>query len=79
MKILWFLFLIGPYIWAKAEEQAFPELKLDDLQQLLPDDLGEEEPTVVVALMVRNKAHVLPLFLTYLEQQDYPRKRISLW
>lgn len=52
---------------------------VEEVSHLLPDDLGDYPPTVVVALLVRNKAHVLPLFLTYLEQLDYPKSRISLW
>lgn len=37
------------------------------------------QPCVMVALLVRNKAHVLPYSLYYLEQLDYPKHRISLW
>lgn len=36
-------------------------------------------PTVVVALLVRNKAHCLPWFLGQLELLDYPKDRITLW
>lgn len=83
MKILWFLLLTSAILWCCGQEQEELETPvehtLEDLQKLLPDDLKEEEPSVMVALMVRNKAHVLPLFLTYLEQQDYPKKRMSLW
>jgi len=39
----------------------------------------QEPPTILVALLVRNKAHTLPMFLSYLEQQDYPKKRIAFW
>jgi collagen beta-1,O-galactosyltransferase len=35
--------------------------------------------TVVIAFLVRNKAHTLPYFLTLLERLDYPKDRISLW
>uniref|UniRef100_A0A1I8PJ16 Glycosyl transferase family 25 domain-containing protein n=1 Tax=Stomoxys calcitrans TaxID=35570 RepID=A0A1I8PJ16_STOCA len=52
---------------------------IENVAHLLPDDLKDYPPTVMVALMVRNKAHILPLFLTYLEQLEYPKKRISLW
>ena len=83
MKFLWFLLLTNAILWCSGleqEEQETPVQKtLEDLQKLLPDDLKEEEPAVMVALLVRNKAHVLPLVLSYLEQQDYPKKRISLW
>ena len=46
---------------------------------------GEEEteeylkPTVVVAVLVRNKAHLLPWFLGQVELLDYPKDRITLW
>lgn len=36
-------------------------------------------PTVVVAVLVRNKAHTLPWFLGQLELLDYPKDRITLW
>lgn len=52
---------------------------IDDLYELLPSDLGDEPPTVVVVLLVRNKAHILPLFLTYLERLNYPKEQIALW
>ncbi|KPU73184.1 uncharacterized protein Dana_GF26781 [Drosophila ananassae] len=38
-----------------------------------------EPPTILVALLVRNKAHTLPMFLSYLDQQDYPKQRIAFW
>jgi len=37
------------------------------------------EPTVMVAILVRNKAHTLPWFLYYLQNIDYPKQRIRLW
>ncbi|KAL7025625.1 hypothetical protein ACKWTF_013567 [Chironomus riparius] len=33
----------------------------------------------MIVTLVRNKAHTLPLFLTYLEEQKYPKDRISLY
>lgn len=38
-----------------------------------------EPPTLLIAVILRNKAHVLPHFFGYLEQQSYPKSRISLW
>ncbi|KAG5670382.1 hypothetical protein PVAND_000652 [Polypedilum vanderplanki] len=38
-----------------------------------------KKPTVLIVSLIRNKAHTLPLFLTYLEEQQYPKDRISLW
>lgn len=39
----------------------------------------DKDCTVVIAFLVRNKAHTLPYFLTLLERLDYPKDRISLW
>ncbi|KAK3768426.1 hypothetical protein RRG08_053418 [Elysia crispata] len=36
-------------------------------------------PTVVIATLVRNKAHSLPWFLGLIESLDYPKDRIALW
>lgn len=38
-----------------------------------------EKPSILIVCLVRNKAHTLPLFLTYLQEQTYPKNRISLW
>ncbi|XP_077504632.1 procollagen galactosyltransferase 1-A-like isoform X3 [Amblyomma americanum] len=38
-----------------------------------------EAPTLLIAVVLRNKAHVLPQFFGYLEQQNYPKSRLSLW
>lgn len=38
-----------------------------------------KKPTVLIAILIRNKAHTLPYFLSFLEQQDYPKDRIKLW
>ncbi|XP_064539541.1 glycosyltransferase 25 family member [Drosophila montana] len=41
--------------------------------------LEYEQPTVLITLLVRNKAHILPMFLSYVEQLDYPKQRIAFW
>ncbi|XP_075229791.1 glycosyltransferase 25 family member [Lycorma delicatula] len=38
-----------------------------------------KEPTVFIAILVRNKAISLPYFLTCLERLDYPKNRLYLW
>jgi glycosyltransferase involved in cell wall biosynthesis len=38
-----------------------------------------KKPSILIVTLVRNKAHTLPLFLTHLEEQEYPKNRISLW
>uniref|UniRef100_A0A182SEL8 Glycosyltransferase 25 family member n=1 Tax=Anopheles maculatus TaxID=74869 RepID=A0A182SEL8_9DIPT len=42
-------------------------------------ELTKQLPTVMVAVLVRNKAHTLPYFFSYLEDLDYPKDRMSLW
>ncbi|KRZ16371.1 Procollagen galactosyltransferase 1, partial [Trichinella zimbabwensis] len=37
------------------------------------------EPTVLIGVLVRNKAHVLPYFLGTLDALDYPKRRIQLF
>lgn len=37
------------------------------------------QPTVMVAVLIRNKEHVLPWFFYYLENLDYPKQRMQLW
>lgn len=49
----------------------------EDLE--LKTELDYEQPTVLITLLVRNKAHILPLFLSYVEQLDYPKQRIAFW
>lgn len=43
------------------------------------DVLDLKNSTVVISVLVRNKAHTLPYFLTCLERLDYPKDRILLW
>lgn len=45
----------------------------------LADDTPKLLPTVVIATLVRNKAHTLPWFLGLIEKLDYPKSRIALW
>ena len=44
-----------------------------------PPVTAEDEPTVMVALLVRNKAHTLPYFFKLFEDLDYPKTRLYLW
>lgn len=51
-----------------------------NLQNIINDNSHlYKKPTILIVSLVRNKAHTLPLFLTYLEEQQYPKDRISLW
>ncbi|KAK0177237.1 hypothetical protein PV328_001313 [Microctonus aethiopoides] len=38
-----------------------------------------KKPTIVISILIRNKAHTLPYFLTLFEQLEYPKNRICLW
>lgn len=38
-----------------------------------------KKPTVLVSVLVRNKEHTLPYFLSNLEKLNYPKERMSLW
>lgn len=38
-----------------------------------------EDATILVTLLVRNKAHTLPYFLKLFEELDYPKNRMALW
>lgn len=38
-----------------------------------------KEPTVLVSVLVRNKQHTLPYFLSNLENLNYPKDRMSIW
>ncbi|XP_064395514.1 procollagen galactosyltransferase 2-like isoform X2 [Halichondria panicea] len=42
-------------------------------------EAAEVLPSVFLAILARNSAHMLPNFFGYLENLDYPKDRISLW
>lgn len=39
----------------------------------------KKDPSLLIVTLIRNKAHTLPYFFSYLEKQDYAKDRISLW
>ena len=43
------------------------------------DGDSPELRTVLIVLLVRNKAHTLPHFLAMLDGLDYPRDKLRLW
>ena len=51
----------------------------DQSNDKVEEESNHDQPTVMVAILVRNKAHVLPYFFHYLEKQDYPKDRMSIW
>lgn len=38
-----------------------------------------KDPTILVSILVRNKAHTLPYFLSIFERLNYEKNRIRLW
>lgn len=57
------------------------EILCEELQirEAVENDYKYVEPTVMIAVLVRNKAHVLPWFFGHLEKLNYPKNRISFW
>lgn len=39
----------------------------------------KKNPTILISILARNKAHTLPYFLSTLENLNYPKDRLSLW
>lgn len=66
LPTLLFVLLLGPSRGYFPEERWSPESPL-------------LAPRVVIALVCRNSAHSLPLFLGTVERLDYPKDRIALW
>jgi len=67
---------------AKTNKKTDTDVNKEESNEFLkpinfPD--AQVEPTVFIALLVRNKAHTLPYFLTLLEKLDYPKDRIAIW
>ena len=59
-------------------EEIFEGIKTGE-HQPAPQLAQDQKPTVMIAVLVRNKAHTLPFFLHYLEKLHYPKHRIGLW
>lgn len=41
--------------------------------------VDEKPPSVLIISLIRNKAHTLPYFFSFLENLNYPKDRISLY
>lgn len=39
----------------------------------------KESPAVLISILIRNKAHVLPYFFSFLENLNYPKNRVGLF
>ncbi|XP_061163842.1 procollagen galactosyltransferase 1-like isoform X2 [Saccostrea echinata] len=50
-----------------------------EIKAAVENDFKYAEPTVMIAILVRNKAHVLPWFFGHLENLNYPKNRVSIW
>lgn len=43
------------------------------------ENVLKKDPSILIVTLIRNKAHTLPYFFSYLENQNYAKDRISLW
>ncbi|XP_077575711.1 procollagen galactosyltransferase 1-like [Stigmatopora nigra] len=71
-RISWLLSALLSVHFSGWSRGYFPEERWSPESPLLA-------PRVVVALICRNSAHSLPLFLGALERLSYPKERIALW
>ena len=55
------------------------QLAVSDLVTDLSEESEMKEPRVFLAIIARNAAHLLPNWLGYIENLDYPKNRISVW
>ncbi|XP_020904359.1 procollagen galactosyltransferase 1-like [Exaiptasia diaphana] len=55
------------------------EPRLSDILKNSTKESILKEPTVLISIIARNSAHLLPNWLGYLENLDYPKNRISIW
>lgn len=82
VKIFIVLFLIFLFKYSTNSDKSSDERAAAEmvLQNAIRDKSHlYKKPSIMIVTLVRNKAHTLPLFLTYLEEQEYPKSRISLW
>lgn len=63
-----------------SDEQAIEDANQSTEQVPIATNVDHSKlPTILIVTLFRNKAHTMPLFFTYLDRLDYPKKRISLW
>lgn len=55
------------------------QLAVSDVVTDLSEESEMKEPRVFLAIIARNAAHLLPNWLGYIENLDYPKSRISVW
>ncbi|XP_076315609.1 procollagen galactosyltransferase 2 [Tachypleus tridentatus] len=79
-KMLSVILILGTFIHLCSKpalsEQNLVKKKLNSSE----DERAEEFlPTILIAILARNKAHTLPYFFGQLENLNYPKSRIILW
>lgn len=82
VKIFIVLFLIFLFKYSTNSDKSSDDKAAEEmvLQNAIRDKSHlYKKPSIMIVTLVRNKAHTLPMFLTYLEEQEYPKSRISLW
>ena len=53
--------------------------KISDVVYNLSKESAVREPSVFLAIIARNAANLLPNWLGYIENLDYPKNRMSVW
>lgn len=74
-----FLLTLFRYSSNSNEGNAAKNEEINQNLNIIKSDSLYKRPSVLLISLIRNKAHTLPLFLTYLQEQDYPKDRIALW
>lgn len=82
VKIFIVLFLIFLFKYSTKSDKSSDETVTEAMifhNSIRDNSHLYKKPSIMIVTLVRNKAHTLPLFLTHLEEQEYPKNRISLW
>ena len=53
--------------------------KISDVVYNRSKESAVRDPSVFLAIIARNAAHLLPNWLAYIENLDYPKNRMSVW
>lgn len=77
MAVCGYLFLITLFFTGLRTFSA--ESKVSDVVNNLSQESAVKEPSVFLAIIARNSAHLLPNWLGCIENLDYPKNRISVW
>lgn len=77
MAVCSYLFLIAVLFTSLQTSTA--DSKISDVVYNLSKESAVRDPSVFLAIIARNAAHLLPNWLGYIEHLDYPKNRISVW